>query len=148
MYVCMYVCISLLAFLPFTQKIFRQQIPQNLGSYAICFWGCPYEEKKFKNYVYEGVQHVLDTKTKTGRVPVGLEPEVKSRAPNTQFWTPDPEDRGKRARANGKMRASRGNCGEFKLFSSIVFRVLDVMSYQVLFQLILEITPNHILSLF
>ena len=96
--------------------------------------------KAHRNYVSAG--------PKTGRVPVGLEPEVKSRAPNTQFWTPDPEDRGKRARANGKMRASRGNCGEFKLFSSIVFRVLDVMSSQVLFQLILEITPNHILSLF
>ena len=26
----MYVCMSLLAFLPFTQKIFRQPIPQNL----------------------------------------------------------------------------------------------------------------------
>ena len=28
--VCMYVCMSLLAFLPFTQKIFKQPIPQNL----------------------------------------------------------------------------------------------------------------------
>ena len=36
---------SLLAFLPFTQKIFRQPIPQNLWSYAIFFCGCPYEKK-------------------------------------------------------------------------------------------------------
>ena len=30
MYVCMYVCMSPLAFLSFTQKIFKQPIPQNL----------------------------------------------------------------------------------------------------------------------
>ena len=64
MYVCMSVCMSLLAFLPFTQKIFKQPIPQNLWSYAIFFCGCPYEKKNFKNFVYEGVQHFLDTKYK------------------------------------------------------------------------------------
>ena len=62
--VCLYVCMSLLAFLPFTQKIFKQPIPQNLWSYAIFFCGCPYEKKNFKNLVYEGVQHFLDTRYK------------------------------------------------------------------------------------
>ena len=28
------------------------------------FCGCPYEKKNFKNFVYEGVQHFLDTKYK------------------------------------------------------------------------------------
>ena len=59
-----YVCMSLLAFLPFTQKIFRQPIPQNLWSYAIFSCGCPYEKKNVKSFVYEGVQHFLDTKYK------------------------------------------------------------------------------------
>ena len=84
---------------------------------------------------------------KTGRVPV----EVwgpRTLPPNTQFWTPAREGRGRKARVNGKMRASRGNCGKFKLFKPRVQRVLDVMSARVLFQLILEITPNHKLSLF
>ena len=47
--VCPSVRPSLLAFLPFTQKLFRQPIPQNLWPYAIFFCGCPYEKKKLKN---------------------------------------------------------------------------------------------------
>ena len=62
--VCMSVCMSLLAFLPLTQKIFKHPIPQNLWSYATFFSGGPYEKKKIKNFVYEGVQHFLDTKYK------------------------------------------------------------------------------------
>ena len=42
-----------LAFLPFTQKIFRQPIPQNFLSYAIFFCGCPYE-KKIKKFSVRG----------------------------------------------------------------------------------------------
>ena len=44
----MFVCMCPLAFLPFTQKIFRQPIPHNLCSYAIIFCGCPYEKKNQK----------------------------------------------------------------------------------------------------
>ena len=39
---------SLLAFLPFSQKIFRQPKLRNLWSYTIFFCGCPYEKKKSK----------------------------------------------------------------------------------------------------
>ena len=35
-------CMSLLAFLPFTPKILRQPIPQNLWSYAIYVCGCKF----------------------------------------------------------------------------------------------------------
>ena len=49
---------SLLAYLPFTQIIFRQPIPQ-------IFWLMPpMIFFFFKNLVYEGVQHFLDTKYK------------------------------------------------------------------------------------
>ena len=41
---------SLLAFLPFTKKIFGQPLPQNLRSYAIFFCRCPYEKKKFQKF--------------------------------------------------------------------------------------------------
>ena len=64
LYVCMYVSFSFFAIYSFTQKIFKQPIPQNLRSYAIFFCGCPYEKRNFKNLVYEGVQHFLSTKYK------------------------------------------------------------------------------------
>ena len=56
--VCLSACLVPLAFLPFTQKIFRQPIPQNLLPYAILFCA------PMKKNVYEGVQHFLDTKYK------------------------------------------------------------------------------------
>ena len=58
----LYVCISLLAFLPCNQK--NLQATHTSKSYAIFFCGCLYEKKNFKNFVYERVQHFLDTKYK------------------------------------------------------------------------------------
>ena len=43
--VCMSVRLGPLDFLPFTQKIFRQSIPENLLPYPIFFYGCQYEKK-------------------------------------------------------------------------------------------------------
>ena len=37
------VCLSPLVFLPFTQKIFRQPIPENLWPYSMFFYGCTYD---------------------------------------------------------------------------------------------------------
>ena len=46
----MYVSIS---FFAIYSKNLRQPIPQNLLSYAIFFWGCPYE-KKLEKYSVRG----------------------------------------------------------------------------------------------